>query len=191
LRLTRLSLINLKFCFLRSHRWHSYSLCLLYSFSPFTLQDYYLEGPSIHFSDRRYNGFFSGIGHISVYWDSSDPRGHSAYFWCALSLTFSGKGTPWFFLPTEELVIRGLYRFVKNSIYVGACLILFGEALLFASAGLLIYASAWFIFFNFVVHGEEASLRRKYGESYEQYRKSVPRWIPRLKPFRGYISKSS
>lgn len=113
------------------------------------------------------------------------------YFWCTWSLAFSGKGTPWFFLPTEELVIRGLYRFVRNPIYVGACLILFGEALLFASAGLLIYASAWFIFFNFVVHGEEASLRRKYGESYEQYRKSVPRWIPRLKAFRGDNSESS
>jgi protein-S-isoprenylcysteine O-methyltransferase Ste14 len=114
-----------------------------------------------------------------------------SYIWCTWSFTFSGRGTPVFGFPTEELVVSGLYRFVRNPIYVGACLILFGEALLFASAGLLIYASAWFIFFNFVVHGEEASLRRKYGESYEQYCKSVHRWIPRLKPFRGYMSKPS
>lgn len=114
-----------------------------------------------------------------------------SYFWCAWSFTFSGKGTPWHFLPPKELVVSGLYRFVRNPMYVGACLILFGEALLFASAGLLIYASAWFIFCNFLVHGEEASLKRKFGEAYEQYCKSVSRWIPRLKAFRGDNSESS
>ena len=87
--------------------------------------------------------------------------------------------------------IGGLYRYVRNPMYVGACLILFGEALLFASAGLLIYASAMFALFNMFVYGEEARLRHTYGGSYEQYCKSVPRWIPRFKPFRGDISKGS
>jgi len=113
------------------------------------------------------------------------------YLWCAWSFTFSGRGTPLHILPPEELVVSGLYRFVRNPMYVGGCLILLGEAFLFASPGLLIYALAMFAFFNVFVYGEETRLRRTYGESYEQYCKSVPRWIPRLKPFRGYISKSS
>jgi protein-S-isoprenylcysteine O-methyltransferase Ste14 len=117
--------------------------------------------------------------------------GIMTYLWCAWSFTFSGKGTPLHILPPEELVVSGLYRFVRNPMYVGACLILVGEALLFASAGLLIYASAMFALFNVFVYGEEARLRHTYGESYEQYCKSVPRWIPRLKPFRGDISKAS
>ena len=130
-------------------------------------------------------GAFRFIGTIPII------VGILSFFWCTWSFTFSGKGTPWHFLPPEELVVSGLYRYVRNPIYVGGCLILFGEALLFASAGLLIYASAMFIFFNLMVHGEEASLRRKFGEAYEQYCKSVPRWIPRLKAFRGDNSESS
>ena len=113
------------------------------------------------------------------------------YLWCAWSFTFSGRGTPLHILPPEKLVVGGLYRYVRNPMYVGACLILFGEALLFTSAGLLICASAMFALFNMFVYGEEARLRHTYGESYEQYCKSVPRWISRFKLFRGDISKSS
>lgn len=129
-------------------------------------------------------GAFRFIGTVPIL------MGILTYVWSAWSLTFSGKGTPFPILPTEELVVSGLYRFVRNPIYVGVCFVLFGEALLFASLGLLIYALAMFIVFNFIASGEETSLRRRFGEPYEQYCKLVSRWIPRLKAFRGDISKA-
>ncbi|UCE57155.1 MAG: hypothetical protein JSV31_25500 [Desulfobacterales bacterium] len=57
---------------------------------------------------------------MSVYWDSSDPRGIFAFFWCAWRLTFSGKGLLWPFFPPGKLVVRGLHRYIRNPMYVGA-----------------------------------------------------------------------
>ena len=104
----------------------------------------------------------------------------------------SGTGSP---LPLDlpkELVVRGSYRFVRNPMYAGYFLILFGEILLFRSSTLLLYLLTLFLFLHaFVVFIEEPMLKPKFGESYERYCKSVPRWIPRLKAFRGNISRSS
>jgi len=81
--------------------------------------------------------------------------------------------------PPKELVVRGLYRYVRNPMYVGILSILLGEALLFASQRLFEYAAVAFIFFFLlVVLYEEPVLRNKFGESYRQYCKKVPRWIP-------------
>ena len=75
--------------------------------------------------------------------------------------------------------------------YVGGLLLLLGQAILFKSFGFLIYAAVLFLLFHLlVVLVEERMLKREFGESYNQYCKSVPRWIPRLRPFRGDISKS-
>jgi protein-S-isoprenylcysteine O-methyltransferase Ste14 len=104
----------------------------------------------------------------------------------------SASGSP---LPLDlpkELIVRGSYRFVRNPMYVGYLLILFGEILLFKSSTLSLYLLMFFLFLHmFVVFVEEPMLKHKFGESYEQYCKSVPRWIPRLKPFRGNTSRSS
>jgi protein-S-isoprenylcysteine O-methyltransferase Ste14 len=104
----------------------------------------------------------------------------------------SASGSP---LPLDlpkELIVRGSYRFVRNPMYVGYLLILFGEILLFKSSTLSLYLLMFFLFLHtFVVLVEEPMLKHKFGESYEQYCKSVPRWIPRLKPFRGNTSRSS
>ena len=62
------------------------------------------------------------------------------YFWCSLSFLFIGKGTPLIVTPPKNLVVKGLYRFVRNPMYIGALLIVLGEALLFQSKGLFIYA---------------------------------------------------
>ena len=103
----------------------------------------------------------------------------------------SGTGSPLQFDMPNELIVRGSYRFVRNPMYVGYFLILFGEILLFKSSTLLLYLLVSFLFFHTtVVFLEEPMLKLKFGESYEQYCKSVPRWIPRLTPFRGDISKS-
>jgi protein-S-isoprenylcysteine O-methyltransferase Ste14 len=90
----------------------------------------------------------------------------------------------------KELIVRGSYRFVRNPMYVGFFLILFGEILLFKSSTLLLYLLTFFLFLHMlVVFVEEPMLKHKFGESYEQYCKLVPRWVPRLKAFRGNISR--
>ena len=100
---------------------------------------------------------------------------------CYLDLIFSGKGTPDPLMPTEKLVSRGLYQFMRNPVDVGLFLILFGEAVLFMSAVLLVYSLLWLLVLNLiVVFIEEPNLKRRFGELYDEYLKSVPRWIPRL-----------
>ena len=104
----------------------------------------------------------------------------------------SATGSPLPLDLPEELIVRGSYRFVRNPMYVGFFLILFGEILLFKSSALLLYLLTVFVILHtFVVFVEEPMLKHKFGEIYEQYCRSVPRWIPRLKAFRGNISKSS
>lgn len=105
--------------------------------------------------------------------------GTAIYFWCAWDFTFAGRGTPAPIDPPKELVVQGLYRYVRNPMYVGILSILLGEALLFASWRLFEYTAVVFIiFFLFVVFYEEPILRQNFGESYRRYCMSVPRWIP-------------
>jgi protein-S-isoprenylcysteine O-methyltransferase Ste14 len=105
--------------------------------------------------------------------------GIAIYCWCAWDFTFAGRGTPAPIDPPKTLVARGLYRYVRNPMYLGILSILLGEALLFASGRLFEYAAVVFTFsFLFVVLYEEPILRRKFGESYRRYCRSVPRWVP-------------
>ena len=107
--------------------------------------------------------------------------GALTYLWCAWDFTFTGRGTPAPIDPPKELVVKGLYRYVRNPMYVGITLILTGEALLFESAVLVLYAGLLLVCAHlFIVYYEEPTLRRLFGASYESYCKSVPRWIPRL-----------
>ena len=108
--------------------------------------------------------------------------GMAGYLWCALDFTFRGKGTPAPIDPPKVLVVRGLYRYVRNPMYISVLLILLGECLLFRSGALLRYIGYCFLFvFLFVLFYEEPALRHKFGASYEQYCKDVPRWIPRFR----------
>jgi protein-S-isoprenylcysteine O-methyltransferase Ste14 len=98
-----------------------------------------------------------------------------------------GRGTPAPVAPTERLVISGLYRHVRNPMYLAVVSIILGQALLFGSAELLGYgALVWIAFHLFVLVYEEPTLRRRHGGEYEAYRAAVPRWRPRA---RGYVSK--
>jgi len=91
-----------------------------------------------------------------------------------------GRGTPAPIAPTETLVVSGQYRYVRNPMYVAVVAMILGQALLFGSAALVWYAlGAWAAFHAFVMGYEEPTLARRYGESYERYRASVPRWLPR------------
>jgi protein-S-isoprenylcysteine O-methyltransferase Ste14 len=94
-----------------------------------------------------------------------------------------GFGTPAPVAPPQRLVITGLYRYVRNPMYVALSLLIFGQALVFGSASLLHYGLiVWIGFFAFVLLYEEPTLRQKFGDEYRQYCARVPRWIPRLKP---------
>jgi protein-S-isoprenylcysteine O-methyltransferase Ste14 len=93
-----------------------------------------------------------------------------------------GHGTPAPVAPTEKLVVGGTFRRVRNPGYVAVVGILLGEALLMGSGVLLAYAAGiWLIFHLFVLLYEEPTLRRQFGDEYETYWRSVPRWLPRLK----------
>lgn len=96
-----------------------------------------------------------------------------------------GLGTPAPVAPTERLVVGGEYRYVRNPMYVGVEAIVLGQAALFGSVPLLLYALAsWLGMAAFVRCYEEPTLRRRFGEQYEQYRSSVRGWWPRLRPWR-------
>jgi protein-S-isoprenylcysteine O-methyltransferase Ste14 len=93
-----------------------------------------------------------------------------------------GLGTPAPIAPPERLVVTGLYRYVRNPMYVAVALLIFGQGLFFGSPGLLEYGVVVSLgFFAFVVFYEEPALRRKFGEEYEQFCDVVPRWVPRMK----------
>lgn len=92
-----------------------------------------------------------------------------------------GLGTPAPIAPTRNLVVTGLYRYVRNPMYVAVVAAIFGQAVLFGERHLVLYgALVWFACHLFVITYEEPTLRRTYAEEYETYRANVPRWIPRL-----------
>jgi protein-S-isoprenylcysteine O-methyltransferase Ste14 len=101
--------------------------------------------------------------------------------WSFWDFLVRGRGTPAPVDPPKELVATGFYRYVRNPMYVGILAILLGHFLWFGYWGLLIYSAAVFTAFHLFVTGyEEPNLIEKFGSSYEDYCKSVPRWIPRI-----------
>jgi len=93
-------------------------------------------------------------------------------------------GTPVPVAAPPRLVVSGSYRYVRNPIYVGFVVIMAGEALLFGSPGLLEYtAVAWCVGAAAVRFYEEPTLARKFGAEYQDYRRAVRAWVPRLHPW--------
>ncbi len=102
------------------------------------------------------------------------------YFWCAGAFTFIGKGTPAPIDAPVFLVREGPYQWVRNPMYHAGFYILIGEVILFHSLLLAGYVLLIGIVVHlFVIFYEEPSLRRRFGESYEAYLRTVPRWLPR------------
>jgi protein-S-isoprenylcysteine O-methyltransferase Ste14 len=96
-----------------------------------------------------------------------------------------GLGTPAPVAPTERLVVGGLYRYVRNPMYLGVAATIVGQALLLGQPGLLLYGLAFVAVVGaFVRWYEEPTLRRRFGEQYEEYRRAVPGWWPRRTPWR-------
>ena len=93
-------------------------------------------------------------------------------------------GTPLPLAPTRRLVVSGFNRYVRNPVYLGSLLIFLGEALLFGRLSLLVYALiGWAGAAVFVRCHEEPTLSRRFGAEYEAYRRAVPAWRPRLRPW--------
>jgi protein-S-isoprenylcysteine O-methyltransferase Ste14 len=111
--------------------------------------------------------------------------GVALYFWCLWAFASVGRGTPGPWDPPRRFVAVGPYCWVRNPMSISAILVVVGEAWLFRSLPLLAYAGGVAIVFHlFVIGYEEPALRRRFGETYAEYRRTVPRWIPRP-PRRG------
>lgn len=133
-------------------------------------------------------------------WDTADP----AWPWpvrvigavllaaCAVVLIQAfvrfvreGRGTPAPVGPTERLVVGGLYRHVRNPMYVAVVGAIVGQALVLGRPVLLVYAALAGAGMALFVRGyEEPLLAARYGEQYRAYRRAVPGWLPRLRPWR-------
>lgn len=100
---------------------------------------------------------------------------------CIFEFARSGRGTLSPVDPPRHLVVRGLYRYVRNPMYLSVTTIVLGEALISRSIALAVYWAIWFAAVNLFVLGyEEPTLREQFGASYDEYTRRVGRWIPRL-----------
>jgi protein-S-isoprenylcysteine O-methyltransferase Ste14 len=103
---------------------------------------------------------------------------------CVWDFFARGKGTLAPIDPPRVLVVSGLYRFTRNPMYNGVLALVLGEAWLFGSVSLLEYALVVIVLFHlFVVFYEEPALTSQFGESYQAYRRAVPRWGFTTRPF--------
>ncbi|HUA31424.1 MAG TPA: isoprenylcysteine carboxylmethyltransferase family protein [Streptosporangiaceae bacterium] len=129
-----------------------------------------------------------GHGLHPVAWEAMPviAAGAALYVWCVWNFAAVGNGTPGLWDAPTRVVATGPYRWVRNPIYIGALLVVLGEALLFWSLPVLVYAGAMAAFCHLFVTGyEERRLSRRFGEAYREYRRTVPRWIPRVPLRRG------
>jgi protein-S-isoprenylcysteine O-methyltransferase Ste14 len=100
---------------------------------------------------------------------------------CILEFARTGRGTLSPLDPPRHLVVRGLYRYVRNPMYLSVTAIVLGETLVTRSRALGVYWALWFLAANlFVIGYEEPTLRRQFGTSYDEYAQRVGRWFPTL-----------
>ena len=105
--------------------------------------------------------------------------GTALYAWCVWDFATFGRGTPAPVDAPSRLVVRGLYRFNRNPMYVGVLAVILGWATFYGSPVLLGYAcGVWSLFYLMIILHEEPTLRRKFGADYGSYTARVPRWLP-------------
>jgi protein-S-isoprenylcysteine O-methyltransferase Ste14 len=108
--------------------------------------------------------------------------GGAIYLWCVWDFATFGRGTPAPIDAPRRLVVRGLYRYVRNPMYVGVLTVILGWVLLFGSRDLATYGLVVAAGFHlFVLLYEEPTLRGRFGPEYDEYRARVGRWLPRLR----------
>lgn len=103
-------------------------------------------------------------------------------FLCIATFVLRGHGTPAPFDAPRQFVIVGPYRYVRNPMYVGGFAVLLGLSIYLRSVSILLLSLAFCIAVNLFVHlYEEPHLRDVFGNTYEEYCRAVPRWLPRLR----------
>jgi protein-S-isoprenylcysteine O-methyltransferase Ste14 len=133
----------------------------------------WLAGPGVSVRWRGWNTL--GLLPMAV--------GGAIYLRCAWDFSMFGRGTPGPWDAPQKLVVRGLYRYVRNPMYLGVGLVGLGEAVLFNSLAIVWYViTFWGCTHLFIVFYEEPTLRGKFGAEYEEYCRRVRRWWPRLPP---------
>jgi len=131
-------------------------------------------------------GAASNTARIGVPWEVllSDALlclGAAIYLWCAWDFSVKGLGTPLPIDAPKNLVVNGLYRFVRNPMYVGVFLLIVSRAIFFRSLAIVLYLIFFMVCVNlFVRFYEEPHLRGAFGEQYVDYCGRVSRWIPRF-----------
>jgi protein-S-isoprenylcysteine O-methyltransferase Ste14 len=128
--------------------------------------------------------FIPGVSAASVLAGCLILLGAAVLLRCVWDFLVAGRGTLAPIDPPRHLVVRGLYRYTRNPMYNGVLAVLVGEAWLFRSTALLLYAVVIFTMFHlFVVLYEEPALESRFGESYRAYRAAVPRWGFTVRPY--------
>jgi protein-S-isoprenylcysteine O-methyltransferase Ste14 len=144
--------------------------------APWWMTHWHLEAPFFGLSLFRWVGaLFISLGAIGLL-DSF------------VRFALQGLGTPAPVFPTRHLVVTGLYRYVRNPMYVAVLMTILGQGLIFGNVRLLEYGGlAWLAAHLFVLLYEEPTLRASFGQEYESFCAEVPRWIPRLTPWSSHL----
>jgi protein-S-isoprenylcysteine O-methyltransferase Ste14 len=139
---------------------------------PWWLTRWQLRGPLPHWAAVRAAGLVILIG------------GGVVLVQAFARFVAEGRGTPAPVAPTERLVVGGLYRYVRNPMYLAVVAAITGQGLALGQPVLLGYAAAvWVTVASFVRWYEEPTLARQFGEEYQAYRRAVPAWRPRIRPW--------
>jgi protein-S-isoprenylcysteine O-methyltransferase Ste14 len=140
---------------------------------PWWLTRWQIRGPLAHWAPVRAAGLITLI------------LGAIVLVQAFVRFVAEGRGTPAPVAPTERLVIGGLYRYVRNPMYLAVVAVITGQGLALGQPVLLGYAAAvWVTVASFVRCYEEPALARQFGEPYRAYRRAVPAWRPRTRPWR-------
>jgi len=132
----------------------------------------------------RWAGSPAGLDALDVAGGLLVTAGLGTVVACFAQFVREGHGTPAPLAPTDTLVVGGLYRYVRNPMYVGVGAVIAGQALAFRSVPLALWLAAFTIAVTtFVVAYEQPTLSRQFGASYDRYRRDVPAWWPRLRPW--------
>jgi protein-S-isoprenylcysteine O-methyltransferase Ste14 len=141
---------------------------------PWWISRWRMQPPLLGLAASRVAGFLLVTAGVAVLLDSF------------VRFALQGRGTPAPVLPTRRLVVSGLYRHVRNPMYVAVVAVIVGQGLILGDVQVLGYgALLWLVFHLFVVGYEEPTLRRSFGAEYEKFCGNVPRWIPRLRAWRA------
>ncbi|MET0272066.1 MAG: isoprenylcysteine carboxylmethyltransferase family protein [Phenylobacterium sp.] len=141
---------------------------------PYLLTHWRLEPPLLGLEGVRWLGGAMIVAGVAVVLEAQ-----GRFVW-------NGLGTPAPIAPPQKLVVQGFYRFVRNPMYVAVVALTLGQGLLFASPAMLAYAAILLVGFHlFVRLYEEPTLGKKFPADYPEFVANVPRWLPRLSPWKG------